>query len=94
MIKIQCFTEDGKPTEQRNPIPSQQAEAYTRMKLQTQAEQAQELQQLNQSMAQFNNSIVANTPQYNGMYIPPQPQYGSNQIRCISTDIYTNCRSY
>jgi hypothetical protein len=51
--KLQCFTQDNKPTDIRNPIPTQQAEAYNRMRLQNQAEQAQETQQLVQSMQQF-----------------------------------------
>jgi len=57
--------------------------------------EAQQIQSLNQSIQQVGASFQP--PQYNYTPIPqtaPLTPLGGNQVRCISTGFYTNCRSY
>jgi len=90
--EIQCMTSDYTPTETRKPIPPEQALAIVRMKREAQEIEARQLAQFNASMPVFNGTITA--PQYN--YIAPAVMPivspASNQIRCITAGIYTNCR--
>lgn len=91
---ITCFDSDKRPTGNRAALSSDQLQMY----LYNQSQQAQQMQQLNQSMQQTNQSIQQQNMQYQ-QYQPytapsvtPIEPPGGNQVRCISTDIYTNCR--
>lgn len=91
---ITCFDSDKRPTGNRAALSSDQINMY----LYDQSQQTQQMQQLNQSMQQTNQSIQQQNMQYQ-QYQPytapsvtPIAPSGGNQVRCISTDIYTNCR--
>ncbi|HEX8595921.1 MAG TPA: hypothetical protein VF682_21980 [Pseudomonas sp.] len=92
--RIKCYDSDGVVTGYREAMSSQDIQMYQY----GQAQQTQQMQQLNQSMQQTNQSIQQNTqmyPQYQQYTAPavtPITPPGGNQVRCISTDIYTNCR--
>lgn len=89
--RILCRDSSGSVTGYRDAMTPQQIQMWQY----NQAQQSYQMQQLNQSMQQTNQSIQQSTPQYQPYTAPavtPITQPGGNQVRCISTDIYTNCR--
>jgi hypothetical protein len=92
--RIMCQDSDGNDTGYRDAMDAQDMQAYTYR----QQVQAQQIQTLNNQLQQMNaqqsaqNAQMLNSIQH---YSPPQVtpmQQGSGIVRCISTDIYTNCR--
>jgi len=53
--------------------------------------QMQQIQELNQQLQQTGNSWQP-MPQYTAPQVAPLTRPGGNQIRCINTGPYTNCR--
>jgi hypothetical protein len=89
--RIMCYDSDGNATGYRDAMSSQQLQMYQY----NQSQQTQQMQQLNQTMQQTNQSFQQSTPQYQPYTAPavtPITQPSGNQVRCINTDIYTNCR--
>jgi hypothetical protein len=86
-----CLDSDGIATGYRESMTSQQMQMYQYQQYNNQMQ----MRQLNQSMQQTNQSIQQSAPQYQPYTAPavtPITPPGGNQVRCISTDIYTNCR--
>ncbi|WP_296261650.1 MULTISPECIES: hypothetical protein [unclassified Pseudomonas] len=91
---IMCYNSDGEAKEYRDAMTPQQIQMWQY----NQAQQNYQMQQLNQSMQQTNQSLLQQNQQYQ-QYQPytapavtPIAPPSGNQVRCISTDIYTNCR--
>lgn len=81
---IKCFTSDGKETGVRAAMTDQQLQMW-------QTQQVIQAQQI----AATNQRLMTPAPmvQYPVMQTPTvTPLPGSNQVRCIGTGIYTNCR--
>jgi hypothetical protein len=89
---VQCFNSEGKVSEQRRALNQSEVQTV----LMVQAQEQQQLASMGQSLQQAGESVARNSPSYS--YTAPQvmpiTRLGGNQIRCISTDIYMNCRSY
>ena len=89
--RIMCHNSDGVATGYRDEMSPQQIQMYQYQQYNNQAQ----MQQLNQSIQQAGQSFQQTGQQYQP-YTPPAvtpiTPPGGNQIRCISTDIYTNCR--
>lgn len=91
-MRIMCINTDGQESGYRDAMSPQQLQVY----LYNRQVQAQEMQQLTQSVQQLGNSFQP-YPQYQQyQYVAPQVMPiappGRNQMRCVSTGFYTNCR--
>lgn len=90
--RILCSNAKRQPTGYRDALTPQQITAYQQMSVamaaQQQAQQAQQPAYIPQPMQAPNYPTMA-TPQ-----VSPIEPPGGNQVRCISTGIYTNCRAY
>ncbi|QYA10845.1 hypothetical protein J5285_25810 (plasmid) [Agrobacterium larrymoorei] len=93
--RVNCLNANGQPTGYRDALTSQQLQMYQFQMMQAQMQQ----QQINQSIAQNNAMMAANTQatlNSMGSYSPPVVQPiqspGGNQVRCIGVGIYANCR--
>ena len=53
---------------------------------------SQQLQQTGQSFQQSSQQYLQQSQQYNAPQVMPIESPDGNQIRCINTGIYTNCR--
>lgn len=81
---IICKDSKGQPTERREAMTLQQMQMY-QMAVQSQ-------QQQRQVAYDYQPMPVINYPQMNTPQVTPLTLGGGNQVRCISTGIYTNCR--
>ena len=90
--QIHCFNTEGQHTGLRNAMTTQQLQMYQHQQQMRAAEQ----QALINQMANASASIANSTPQYqmNRPTVQPAPlsMPGSNQINCINTGRFTNCR--
>jgi hypothetical protein len=92
--RIMCHNSDGVATGYRDEMTPQQIQMYQYQQYSNQMQ----MQQLNQSMQQTGQSFqqagqqFQQYQQYTPPAVTPIAPPGGNQVRCISTDIYTNCR--
>ncbi|WP_202359564.1 hypothetical protein [Mesorhizobium sp. 113-3-3] len=92
--RVMCLNAKAQQTGYRDAMTDQQLMMYQQMRMQEQMiaqQQAATLAANNQAMA------AATAMRYPQMGIPqvtPIARPGGNQVRCISTGIYTNCRAY
>lgn len=93
--RIMCHDSNGVAKGYRDAMTSQQIQMYQYQQYNNQLQ----MQQMNQSMQQTNQAIQQQNMQMYQQYQPYTPPAvtpiappGGNQVRCISTDIYTNCR--
>lgn len=81
--KIKCYNAEKQPTGIRNPVSDQQLRLY------------QEAQRPRSTYQPSDNSHIVqpiNYPQMAPMQVTPITPPGGNQVRCLSTGFYTNCR--
>jgi hypothetical protein len=86
--RITCYSKDGQATGYRDAMTPDEVQMYQYNLVQ----QNLQMQQMNQSLQQQNLQIYQQSQQYTPPAVAPIAPPGGNQVRCISTDIYTNCR--
>ncbi|WP_143533932.1 hypothetical protein [Rhizobium sullae] len=84
---IVCRNAQGQPTERREAMTPQQMQMYA---YQQQAAQAQQQQQA--AAYSYQPMPMVQYPQMVTPQVAPLTLGSGNQVRCISTGIYTNCR--
>jgi len=90
--RIMCYNSSGAATGYRDEMTQQNLQMYQYQQINQQAQMQQFGQQLQQTGQSFQQSAQQTYQQYTPPAVTPITPPGGNQIRCIGTDIYTNCR--
>lgn len=93
--RIMCIDSSGNYSGYREALTSQQLQMYQYQQVNQQAQMQQvnqQLQQMGQSWQQSGQQALEQSQQYTAPGVAPIQPLGGNQIRCINTGVYTNCR--
>ena len=92
--RIMCMDSSGNQSGYREAMTSQQLQMYQYQQVNQQLQMQQLNQQLQQTGQSWNQAgqQIQQASQYTAPEVMPLTPPGGNQIKCINTDIYTNCR--